>query len=180
MQSLKKIVSFILISSLFLVINTGTGISKAQTQVPSFEEQSRKAGYKTVIEAIKEFEGHCKCEVILPTMLPSIPFTHQFGRTYIDKEGGKNDSLEIRFLNRKERDTVFKIDIRLDIIDFKKDFEGKEYTLEDGNKGFYFENHLFNFFVFEKGELQYLLGISKKVKNMEPQKVLLEIANSVK
>ena len=180
MLSLKEFFSIILIGNLLLGINSGIGNAKAETPVPSFEEQSRKAGYKTVVEAVKEFEGHCKCEVIMPTMLPPIPYTHEFGRTYIDKEWGKNDSLAIRFLNRKERDVVFKIDIRIDKIDFKKEFEVKEYTLKDGNKGFYFEKQLFEFFVFEKGELQYSLGISKKVKNIEPQTVLLEIANSVK
>ncbi|WP_240758345.1 carbon monoxide dehydrogenase [Lysinibacillus sp. SGAir0095] len=177
---MKKGFTFLLISIMFLGINNVTVNAKSQEAIPSFEEQAREAGFKTAVEAVKEFEKHCNCEIILPKKIPSIPFTHEFAKTYIDKEYGINDLLEIRFLNSEERDHLFKIDIRLDKIDFKKIYEGREYPLDNGDKGFYFESSLFNFFVFEKGDLQYLLGIRNTVKNIDHQKELLEIANSVK
>ncbi|WP_342541742.1 hypothetical protein MHH33_10955 [Paenisporosarcina sp. FSL H8-0542] len=68
-----------------------------------------------------------------------VPFTHQFGRFYEDKEA---------------------------------------YTLNNGQKAIYFEHQLFNFFVFESGNWQYMLGIDKRVSKVTPA-TFVEIANSI-
>lgn len=150
---------------------------------PSFEEGFTKAGYKSVKKAVNEFENHFKCEVKLPEMLPSISFTHQFGRFFEDKNYNMNDSLEIRFVNKDIRENIFKIDIRpsKNKLNFKNklNLNGKEYTLRDGTKGIYFEDRLFNFFVFEKNNLQYMLGVYNKVANTETPDILVRIANSI-
>jgi len=61
----------------------------------------------------------------------------------------------------------------------KLNLNGKEYKLQDGTKGIYFEDRLFNFFVFEKNNLQYLLGIYNKVADTETPDILVRIANSI-
>ncbi|WP_238602126.1 hypothetical protein [Lysinibacillus parviboronicapiens] len=88
-----------------------------------------------------------------------------------------NDSLEIRFVNKDIRENIFKIDIRS--LKNKLEFEGEKYTLQDGNKGIYIEHQLFSFFVFEKNNLQYMVGIHKKVANSATPEILVEIANSI-
>lgn len=150
---------------------------------PSFEEKFTEAGYKSVKAAVKEFENHFKFDVKLPKKLPSIPFTHQYGRFVEDKNYDVNDSLEIRFVNKDLSNNIYKIDVRplknkLDFQD-KLNLNGKEYTLQDGSKAIYFEHQLFNFLVFEKNNLQYILGISNKVANKVTPETLVLIANSI-
>ncbi|MFJ7730780.1 carbon monoxide dehydrogenase [Lysinibacillus sp. NPDC097231] len=150
---------------------------------PSFEEKYTEAGYKSVKAAVNEFENHCKCDVKLPEKLPSISFTHQYGRFFEDKNYNVNDSLEIRFVNKDLSNNIYKIDIRplknkLDFTD-KLNLNGKEYTLQDGVKAIYFEHQLFNFFVFEKNNLQYMLGIYNKVANKVTPETFVLIANSI-
>lgn len=150
---------------------------------PSFEDGFTEVGYKSVEEAVKEFENHVKLDVKLPEILPSISFTHQFGRFFEDKNYNVNDSLEIRFVHKDIKENIFKIDIRpsknkLDFKD-KPNVNGKEYSLQDGTKGIYFEDRLFHFFVFEKNNLQYLFGIHNKVANLETPEILVRIANSI-
>jgi len=173
---LKKHLSYLLIvSSLFVAASNDTVFAANPNTAPYFEEDSRRVGYKTVNEAVKDFEAHCKCEVKLPTEIPDIGFTHEFGAFYGEQKNGMKNLLEIRFVSRKMRDNIFKIDIRSD----KSDFEGQEHTLQDGTKGIYFENPIFDFFAFEKNNLQYLISIGKKVQNIETPKVLIDVANSI-
>ncbi|MFP3919166.1 carbon monoxide dehydrogenase, partial [Lysinibacillus telephonicus] len=178
-MNLKKSVSFLLLLLGFFILkgNSGTVYANPNDTPPSFEEQFREMGYKTVSEAVKEFEKHCNCSVKLPTMIPSIPFTHEFGKFYEDKEYEINDSLQIRFVHSKIGHNIFKIDICP--LKNKLDFEGRKYTLQDGTKGIHFESDLFNFFVFEKNNLQYLIGIHNKATNIEIPEVLVDIANSI-
>lgn len=179
-MSLKKSISFLLLLlGLFILEgNNGTVYGSLNDTPPSFEEQFREMGYKTVVEAVKDFEKHCNCGVKLPTMIPSIPFTHEFGEFYEDKEYKINDSLQIRLVNSEIRHNIFKIDIR-PLKKNKLDFEGSKYTLQDGTNGIYFASDLFNFFVFEKNNLQYLIGIHNMAANIETPKVLIDIANSI-
>ncbi|MBK3497202.1 hypothetical protein JFL43_20700 [Viridibacillus sp. YIM B01967] len=103
-------------------------------------------------ESVKEFKNHFKCNVKLPKIMPSTSFIHEFGRFYEDKNYNKNDSLEIMFVNKDLSESIYKIDIHS--LKNKLGFNGKEYTLQDGSKATYFEQQLFNFFVFEKNNLK--------------------------
>lgn len=59
------------------------------------------------------------------------------------------------------------------------EFKGKEYLLEDETKAVYFESEYFNFMVFEKNNLQFLMGISNKIRDIDPDEELARIANSM-
>ncbi|MDN4492750.1 carbon monoxide dehydrogenase [Ureibacillus aquaedulcis] len=140
-----------------------------------FEDHSRRVGYKTVNEAIKEFEKDCNFEVKLPTLMPKIPFTHEFG-SLNNENGIKNNILEILYVNRKLKGNQFKIEIRKE----ETHFDGEIYRLHDGKNGIYFEDHLFTYLVFEQNNLQYQIGLDKKVANQDTVKVLIEVADSIK
>lgn len=177
MISLNKISPFlILVLIIFLIITSdGTVFANTHNTTPYYEDHSRRVGYKSINEAVMLFEKNCSCNVELPTEIPNIPFTHGFGAFYKDEIDGVNDLLQIRLVNREMRNNIFKIDIRSNILDF----EGKEYTLQDGTTGIYFEHHIFYFFVFKKNNLQYILGLDKNVTNLDATEVLLDIANSI-
>ncbi|MCQ6276375.1 hypothetical protein JMM81_15780 [Bacillus sp. V3B] len=126
------------------------------------------------------FENHFKKDVKLPFKVPSIPFTHYFGR-FNDLEGNLNDSLDIEFINEKSSEYHYKLDIRQlkYKINFKNEKNHTTYTLENGQKVIYFEHQYFNFFVFEHDNWQYILSVSKRVLDTVTPETFIEIANSI-
>ncbi|MBO0602229.1 carbon monoxide dehydrogenase [Sporosarcina sp. E16_3] len=181
-MKLNKSVPFLLglLSILICGFIYGTVNANPNDTPPSIEEMYAEVGYKSVKEAVKEFENHFKKDVKLPKINPSIPFTHQFGRFYEDKEYNINDSLEIKFVNEKAVENHYKINIRplKNKLIFKDKGNQEAYTLKNGQKAIYVEHQLFNFFVFENGNWQYMLGIDKRVSKVTPD-TLFEIANSI-
>lgn len=166
--------TFVISAILFLFVNVKM---YALEDTPStFEKKYIEEGYKSIEESVKEFQEFCKCEVKLPEALPSIPFTHEFGRFSEDKKY-INDVLEIRYVHENKTENIFKIDIQL--LENKMIFQGKEYLLEDGTKAVYFEREYFNFMVFEKNNLQFIMGISNKITAKETAEELVRIANSL-
>ena len=181
---LKKVYYMISIISVIILFSSNEGVYANQKNTPpTIEETFTEAGFKSVEESVKEFENHFKCDVKLPKFMPSISFTHKFGSFYEDKEYNMNHSLYIRYVNKDVRENIYKIDIRplKNKLHFKNKLKlnGKEYSLQDGSKAIYFEDHLFNYLVFEKNNLQYLIGIYREVSNVEMPETLLRIANSV-
>ncbi|WP_346235829.1 hypothetical protein MKY04_10395 [Lysinibacillus telephonicus] len=61
---------------------------------PSFEEFFTEGGYKTVEDALDNFEQHYKQKPNLPLRVPPISFTHQFG-IFHDLDGDFNDFFEV-------------------------------------------------------------------------------------
>ncbi|MEK5422941.1 carbon monoxide dehydrogenase [Viridibacillus sp. FSL R5-0477] len=179
MIKLNKNVPFLLVLFGILIcgLNYGTANANPIDTPPSFEEKFTEVGYKSVEESVNEFANHLKVDVKLPTIMPPITFTHKFGRFYRDKKYSMNDSLEIIYVNKDIRNNIYKIDIRP--LKNKINFKGKEYALKDGSKGIYFEHLYLNFLVFEKNNLQYILGIHKNVSNIEIPETLVRIANSI-
>lgn len=168
----------IAIVSIIILFSVNEGVhANPKNALPSFEERFAEVGYKPVEESVKEFENYFKRDVKLPEIMPSISFTHKFGRFYEDKKYKANDSLGIMFVNKDLSENVYKIDIRP--LENKLSFEGEEHTLRDGSKAIYFEDQLFNFLVFEENNLQYILGIHKRVSNIKTPETLIRIANSV-
>lgn len=168
---------YLLIPAIVILLSN-KGISAAeQNSPPSFDELFKEVGYTSIEEAVTEFENHFHCKVELPEMAPPISFTHQFGRFFEDERYKINDNLGIMFVNEDRRRNIFKIDIRP--VHNKINFVGKEYVLQYGGKGIYFRSHFFHFYVFEKNNLQYILGIHQEVSNMDTPNMLARIADSV-
>lgn len=146
------------------------------------EECYIKMGYKSVEEAVKDFENHFGEDVKLPTKKPSIPFDLQYGKFYEDKAYNTNDYLDIQFMHKKLLGNHFTINIRplKKKIVFKEKQGQKLYTLKNGQKALYFEHRFAsNFLVFESVQWQYMFGIDKRVSDKVTPEKLVEIANSI-
>jgi hypothetical protein len=121
-----------------------------------------------------------KQDVKLPLRQPPVAFTHQFGR-FSNLEGNINDSMEVKYINDKMPENHYKIGIRplKNKLVFKDRGNQKVYTLQNGQTAIYMIDILFNFFVFEKDNWQYMLGIDKRLSNKVKPEMLVEIANSI-
>lgn len=170
-----------LLSILICVTSNGTVYANPNNTLPPFEEMYIQYGYKPIEEAVVEFENHFKGDVKLPFIVPSIPFTHQFGRFTEDKENGVNDTLNIEFINEKSPENHYKIDIRplKNKINIKDRVNQKTYTLKNGKKAIFFVEQNVSFFVFEKDKWQYMFGIDKRLSNKVTAEMLVAIANSI-
>lgn len=147
---------------------------------PSFEEIFTEGGYKTVDEALEDFEQHFKQDLKLPLRVPPISFTHVFGR-FSNLDGEVNDAFEVKFISDQLPNNHFKIDVRP--IQHKITFEkyiSKIFKLENGNNATYIEfPRMFNLLVFERDNWQYMFSIDKKVSDKVTPEILLQIANSI-
>ncbi|MBM7694015.1 hypothetical protein JOC77_003459 [Peribacillus deserti] len=148
---------------------------------PSLEEMYTQIGYKSVEEAVKEYENHLKKDLTLPLKMPSLAFTLQVGRFEEDKKYDINDSLDVHFMSDKLPENHFTITVRplKNKFDFKDRGSQKVFTLNNGEKAIYFEHQIFNFLVFEKDNWQYMFGIDKRVSKKVTPDILVEIANSI-
>ncbi|MGG6447389.1 hypothetical protein [Pseudobacillus badius] len=184
MIKLKKSIPFLLLF-LFSIssfeTNNGIAYAGSNDMPPPLEEVYTQIGFKTVHEAVIEFEKQFKNDVKLPLKVPSIPFTHMFGRFWEDKEYDINDSLEIEFINEKSPINHYKITIRPLKNKIVSENRGHQtvYTLKDGQKAIYIDERHFNFLLFEKDNWQYMLGINKEIAKKVSPEALVEIANSI-
>lgn len=179
---LRKIYYIISIICIIVFLSTNESTYANSNTPPSIEEMHTQVGYKSVEEAVKEFENHFKRDIKLPKIKPSIPFTHEFGRFYEDKKYNINDFLEIKFINKNLRENNYKLDIRpsKNKVVFKNKETQQLYTLQSGQKAIYYTgSQLFNILVFEKDNWQYILGIDKRISNEVTPEILVQIANSI-
>jgi hypothetical protein len=141
------------------------------------EEIYPEIGYKTVDDAVREFEQHYNRDLKLPLRVPPVSFTHYFGR-FNNLEGEVNDSLEIELISEKYAEHHYKINVRQ--VEHKIPFKSKiHYKLKNGHDAIYTNVSGFNLFVFEKECWQYILSIDKRVSQQVTPAVLVEIANSI-
>ena len=161
---------------LFCGIFNGT-VNAAEDKPRLLEEIYSEMGYKTVEDAVREFEQHYNNGLKLPPRLPAIDFTHHFGR-FNDLEGEINDSLEIDFINENSAEHHFKINVRP--VKYKIPMKAKKIIkLKNGNDAIYTEVTGFNLFVFERDGWQYIFSIDKKLSDSVTPEVFMEIANSI-
>lgn len=182
-MKLNKSVPFLLFIFSILICgsNNGTVYANPNDKPPPLEEMYTQIGYKTVEDAVMEFENHFQKDVKLPFILPSIPFTHQFGRFYEDKKYDVNDSLDIEFINEKSPENHYSIDIRhlKNKITIKDRGNQQIYRLKNGQKAIFIVERNFNILMFEKDDWQYMLGIDKRIANKVTPEILVSIANSI-
>jgi hypothetical protein len=141
------------------------------------DQNLRKYGYIKVSEAVKRYESYSNLKVVLPAKVPSLSFTHVYGRF----DRNLNDYLEIRFINKEHPRIHYMIHIvpKTAIDDFGNE---KTYNLNDGTKARYITKRIngFNLLIFSKNELKYVLSVDKRVGKSITVEKLIEIANSVK
>ncbi|MFJ8512799.1 hypothetical protein [Lysinibacillus xylanilyticus] len=145
-----------------------------------YEEIYPEIGYKTVEAAASDFERHFHQGLKLPLRVPSISFTHHFGR-FNDLEGDMNDFFEVTFINHQLPEHHYKITVRPNEFKLpaKKENIVKDFKLKNGTTAIYMEISGFNVLSFEREDWQYMLWIDKRVSNKVTPEVLVDIANSI-
>ncbi|QPQ31928.1 hypothetical protein [Lysinibacillus sp. JNUCC 51] len=145
-----------------------------------YEEIYPEIGYKTVEAAASDFERHFHQGLKLPLRVPSISFTHHFGR-FNDLEGDMNDFFEVTFINHQLPEHHYKITVRPNEfkLPVKKENIVKDFKLKNGTTAIYMEISGFNVLSFEREDWQYMLWIDKRVSNKVTSEVLVDIANSI-
>ena len=82
----------------------------ANDKFSPYEEIYPEIGYKTVDDALEDFEQHFKQKLKLPLRVPPISFTHHFGR--FSNLDGVNNLFELKFINDQLSENHYKIDVR--------------------------------------------------------------------
>jgi len=172
---------FVLFSILICGLYYGTVYAKPKDTPPSFEKIFAEVGYKSVADALDDFEHHNNQELELPTRVPPISFTHYFGR-FSNLDGEINDTLEVKFISDQIPDNHFKIDVRpiQHKISFEK-YKSKIFKLKNGTNATYIYdlNFGFNLLVFERDNWQYIFSIDVDVSDKVTPEMLVQIANSI-
>ena len=75
--------------------------NKINTNVNSLENFLLDIGYKEVNKALQESENYFNRDIALPTQLPPVTFTHNFGR-FTHSFGKENDQFEITYINEND------------------------------------------------------------------------------
>lgn len=177
--------SFLLLLFLlgFLVVglNDSQGSGNTNDTPQSFEEIFTEVGYKSVDDALDDFEQQFNQEIKLPLRVPPITFTHYFGR-FNNLDGEINDTLEVKFISDQLPGNHFKIDVRpiQHKITFEK-YKSKVFKLENGKNATYIEDLKFGFnlLVFEGTNWQYMFSVDKDVSDKVTAEILVQIANSI-
>ncbi|MDG5789805.1 hypothetical protein QA612_20315 [Evansella sp. AB-P1] len=171
----------LIFSTLICVGNNVTVSANTIGESRPFEEIYPEIGYKTVEEAVKEFENHFKQDLNLPFRLPPLHFTHHFGR-FSDAEGEINDSLELEFINDNSPENHYSIFVRPieHKIPIKDKRIVKRFKLKNGNEANFINvSESFEALVFERDNWQYMLSIPKRISKKVTAEMLVEIADSI-
>lgn len=164
--------------SLLLLFMFCFGVSHINANGEDLEEIYLDGGYKETNKALNEASALFGENILLPTRLPAITFTHSFARfTNI-----KSPKLEISFLNENSGKTHYKIFVTS--LKYKQEFKNEQNAsrmkLKDGSEAIYLIKENFNLLIFEKNKFQYTLMMD----NLHPKKVtkedLIQIANSIR
>jgi len=155
--------------------------NKIKTNVNSLEKFLMEIGYKEVNIALRESNDYFKRDIALPTQLPPVTFTHNFGR-FNHSFGKENDQFEITYINENVGQNHYQIRVKpvqykLEISDETID---QTIKLNDGNSAIYSTKLPLDVLVFEKDEWQYTLLVDKRISNTVTKEVLVDIANSIR
>lgn len=173
-----RTISLLLIS--FCLLFFMTIYATANEKSSPYEEIYSEIGYKTVGDALDDFEQHFKQKLKLPLRVPPISFTHHFGR-FNDLDGEINDSFEVTFINEQLSENHYKINVRpiKNHIPIREKYVVKTFELKNGVVATYMTISGFNMLVYEIADWQYMLSIDKRVSDKVTPETLLDIANSI-
>lgn len=173
-----RTISLLLIS--FCLLFYMTMYATANDKPRPYEEIYFELGYKTVEDALDDFEHHFKQKLKLPLRVPPISFTHHFGR-FNNLDGDINDSFEVTFINEQLSENHYKINVRpiKNNIPIREKYVVKTYELNNGVVATYMTISGFNVLVFKIDDWQYMLSVDKRVSDKVPPETLLDIANSI-
>lgn len=172
---------FILLALMYTVIcgaYNGKVYANSNFQPRTIEESYLEIGYKSVGEALRDFEHHYKQDLQLPLRVPPVVFTHVFARFNEDS----HDFFEMEYINEQSNMNKFLINValkdesKLEILDKEVI---KEYRLKGGNTAYLLSIGGANLLVFEKDNLQYRFSVDKRMSEKITPEILVQIANSI-
>ena len=138
-------------------------------------------GYKEVNKALQESKDYFKRDIALPTQLPPITFTHNFG-IGAATTSMETEQFEIIYLNDNFGQNHYQIRVRP--VQYKLEFSDEKIDhtikLNDGSAAIYSTKLPLDVLVFEKNEWQYTLLVEKRISNTVTKEVLVDIANSIR
>jgi hypothetical protein len=178
---MKLLITFALVITLSIRFLTSTVGAYTNEE---FEKSLYDVGYKEVQQALKESQRHFHKEIHLPVQIPSLPFTHNFGR-FSDLEGELNDGFDVEYFNKDTPQNHYMIDIRplkYKMIPPKRTIS-KVVKLKDGSDAIIFNRKIISGFyvlLFEHDGWQYRLSLDKDNQQRLDIKILIDIANSMK
>ncbi|WP_060678784.1 hypothetical protein [Virgibacillus halodenitrificans] len=170
----------IILSLIFIGVLSGSTVYASTGKPPSYEEMYSEWGYTTINEALSQVEDAFNKELLLPSRVPPIIFTHYFGK--FDEPGR---SFHAQFVNDRTPANHYKIDVRAaeDGVDFQKRKVVDTYKLKSGATANYISlsQHQIGWgaLVFIKDSWQYVLSVDERVAPTVTPEVLVEIANSI-
>jgi len=169
---MKKIFVLLLFSLCIGIIDVKAEVINDLEEIYLESEDS----YTEVNTAVKESEEFFNKKIALPTRLPSIAFTHSFGRF----SNLSTPKLEIDYLDEKSGFTHYKIDITSNEYKMTLPKDAKTVSLADGSEAFYFSRRNFTMFVIEKNQFQYTFTMDKESAEKITIEGMVKIANSMR
>ena len=170
----------VLILTVLFCIALSYGI-KAKADDYGFERGYSEIGYKEVNIALQESKDHFNRNIALPTQLPPVTFTHNFGR-FNNLEGDANDEFEITYINKDLTQNHYQI--RIKPVKYKLEFREEQIDqiikLNNKSTAIYSTKNPLDLLAFEKNGWQYILLIDKRISDKVTKEGLVEIANSIK
>ncbi|MEO4052774.1 hypothetical protein [Solibacillus sp. CAU 1738] len=175
---MNKFILLLLISIVICgALNSGKVNANSQFQPRTIEESYLEIGYKSVGEALRDYEHHYKEELQLPLRVPPVVYTHVFARTI---EGDKGDLFEMEFINEKSNKNKFLISVApKDSFEILDKEVINEFKLKNGNTAYLLDIGRAILLIFEKDNLQYRFGIDKRISEKITSETLVQIANSL-
>lgn len=167
------IMSILICGALFI----GKVDANSRNQPQTIEESYLEIGYKSVGEALRDYEQHYKEELQIPLRVPPVVYTHVFARTI---EGNKGDLFEMDFINEKSNKNNFQINVApKDSIEILDKEVINRFKLKDGNIAYLLDKGRAILLIFEKDHLQYRFSIDKRILEKITPEILVKIANSI-
>ncbi len=179
-ESLRSLQSFLLSFTLIMGITTGL----AQAQKP-FEKSWYDLGYTSIEKALTACERLFQRDIVLPTRVPPMVFTHQFGRCYHDTdENGANNEFSAEYVHEKRSGVRYSITVRPAKFGMKLIQKRIKhvYTLQNQAKAILYrirDDVPLYILILEKDGWQYRLMLDDGGLNQASSDILLGIANTI-
>lgn len=175
---LNKFILLLLISTVICeTLYIGKVNANSHLQPRSIEESYIEIGYKSVGEALRDYEQYYKEDLQLPLRVPPVVYTHVFARTI---EGDKGDLFEMKFINENSHKNNFLINVApkdsFEILD--KEIIN-ELKLKGGNTAYLLDIGKAILLIFEKDNLQYRFSLDKRTSEKITPEILVQVANSI-
>ncbi|MGF9977856.1 hypothetical protein ABE042_07875 [Viridibacillus arvi] len=180
---MNRFILLVLMYTLVCGVYNGKAYANSNCQPQTIEESYLAIGYKSVDEALRDFEHHYKQDLQLPLRVPPVVFTHVFART---NNGDGSDFFEMEYINEQSSENRFLINVgEKGKFKLMEKEVIKEFRLKGGNTAYFLSIRGpdsirgSNLLVFEKGTLQYRFSIDKKISEKITPEILVQIANSI-